>query len=204
MIEKLFTSKTRAKLLEKLLFNPEKEYHLREISRKTNTNPSHAKKELTKLKEAKLVKKKKKGNLTLYRANKESPIYNDLRKIYIKTQRTGKTLKEKLKNYNRIKYALIYGSFAKGKEKKTSDIDLLVVGKTPEKELHRTIMKLEEETGREINYILWTENEFKEKAKKEITLLKEIAKQEIIMIKGDKDEFRKTLETRQDKQTENQ
>ncbi len=201
IIEKLITSKTRVKLLETLLFNPEKEYHLRGISRKTDSNPSLARKELTRLMEIGLIKSKKKGNLILYQVNKESPIYNELKRIYIKTKMLGQALREKMENYSDIKYALIYGSFAEGTEKETSDIDLLVVGKIREKELHNATMKVEESIGREINYLLWTEKEFKEKSMEKIPLLTEVARGKIIMIKGDEDELRKTIESKQNKET---
>jgi len=194
MIKGLLTSGTRTELLEILLFNPEKEYHLREISRIVDKNPTFVKKELEKLEEAGLVKKRKKANLVLFKLNKESPIHRELKKIFIKTHSFGKVMREKLENYDKIKYALIYGSFAKGTERETSDIDLLIVGNPSEKNLQRTITKLEEKTGREINYIQWTEKELERKAEEEIPLLTEISEEKIMMIKGDEDEFRRTLE----------
>ena len=96
----------------------------------------------------------------------------------------------------KIKYALIYGSFAKGTESQSSDIDLLVIGDVNENTLLRSISKTERTIGREINYLLWKENEFMERVEKKIPLMKEISKTRIIMIVGDEDEFKRLIEAR--------
>ncbi len=87
----------------------------------------------------------------------------------------------------KIRYALIYGSFAKGTENETSDIDLLVVGDVAEDYLLKIIPKIERNTGREINFILWTEKEFRVKMQKNILLIREILGTPVMMIVGDED-----------------
>ena len=52
-------------------------------------------------------------------------------------------LQECLKNIKGIEYAFIYGSFAKGEEKETSDIDLFIIGKVDEGKLIDEANKLE-------------------------------------------------------------
>jgi predicted nucleotidyltransferase len=99
--------------------------------------------------------------------------------------------------YNKdIKYALIYGSFAKGMETATSDIDLLVVGNVDEDSLMKSVSKTERISGREINFVLWKEKDLMEKARKNIPLIKEISKTPIMMIIGDEDEFKRLVKTR--------
>ncbi|MCK4327924.1 MAG: nucleotidyltransferase domain-containing protein [Candidatus Diapherotrites archaeon] len=193
MIGKLFKSETRVKLLEIFLFNPEKEFHLRELARMIDVSPIYVRKEVANLDAVGLVTYRSQGNLSLFKANKTSPIFEDLKNIFIKTISLGTLLKEKMKDYDTIKYALIYGSFAQGVEKQTSDIDLLVVGNISEDELHKVVMEFEKKTSRELNYILWKEKEFQQKAKQGISLLIDIAEHKVIMINGGENEFRQAI-----------
>ena len=81
-LQALFTSKTRIKILTLLFTN--KQYHLREISRRIKTTPIYVSKELSNLEKLDLVKKEKLANLTLYSINDNSKITEDLRSIFKK------------------------------------------------------------------------------------------------------------------------
>ncbi len=191
MLEKLFTSKTRMRILELLIFNPDREFHLREISREVKITPIYVKKELQKLKELNLVLKSKKGNLSIFQINRNSLIFAELKSIFIKTEYFGDLIKKSLKKL-KIDFAFIFGSFAKGIESRESDIDLFVIGDVKEDELTDIIQKIEKQTGREINYILWKKSLFMKRAKKH-HLLNEIGKNSVIMLVGDENELRKII-----------
>ena len=191
MLEKLFKSKTVVRLLGLLLFS--KPLHLREISRRINITPIYVKKELENLESLGLVSSKKVGNLSIWEIRKLSPVYTDVRNLFLKTESLGKVLESVLKKTT-TKYALIYGSFAKGTENEKSDIDLLIVGKTNPSKLIRLISEVERKLNREINYISWTEEEFMKNAREKHYLLINIIKNPMIMLKGDEREFRKSIE----------
>jgi predicted nucleotidyltransferase len=93
------------------------------------------------------------GNLALYRANTKNIIHEDLKRIFMKYVLVDNRIAKDLPA-SEIKYALIYGSFAKGTERESSDIDLLVIGQISDDHLLDGIMKAQKEIGREINYIL--------------------------------------------------
>lgn len=190
MLERLFTSKTRIKILSLLMFNQDKEYHLRGIARIIKVSPIYASKELENLSKLNFINKSRKGNLNLYSINKTNIILNELRQIFIKTDYLGEMIRKKLEG--KVKYAFIYGSFAKGEETEKSDIDLFVIGEMKEDDLIKIIQKLEENTGREINYVLWNERIFNQRAKNH-HLLKTIKKTRIIMLIGNEDEFKHTI-----------
>ncbi len=192
MLERLFTSKTRVKILELLIFK-QVELHIREISRRIGVSAPYVMKELRNLKKMNLLIESKKGNLKLYRINKNSPIYNELKKIYLKTEILSDFIKESLKKLLRIKYALIYGSFASGEEREISDIDLLVIGDIKEDKILEFTRYAEGKIGREINYILWNEKEFKKRCKEKNHLLINIEINPIIMLVGDENEFKRAI-----------
>jgi predicted nucleotidyltransferase len=150
-------------------------------------------KEIENLKSLGLVTEERKGKLRLFTINKNSVIYDELRKLLFKTAALGQKLKASLPELEKAKYALIYGSVARGEELETSDVDLLIIGDIAEENLIAGIRKVEKEIGREINYILWSETEFEKRVKTRHHLLTEIADNPIIGIVGDMDEFRRTV-----------
>lgn len=191
MLEKLFTSKARVKILELLMFDPLSEFHLREISRRTKVSAPYVKKELDQLRKISLVRETARGNLKLYRINKDSPIIEDIKRIFLKTDSLGGLLTKELSELGQIDYALIYGSFARGEETENSDIDLLVIGNVDEENLVPIIGNIEKKIGREVNYILWTAAEFEKRARERHSLLLDIIDKPFIMLIGDTNEFRR-------------
>lgn len=190
----LFRSRAQVLILKLLLLNSSEEFHLNDISRKTALAPSTVAKETRVLLNLGLIQRREKGNLVLYRINKEAAIYDELKRIFMKYELLDEVIKQELP-YG-IKYALIYGSFAKGKEETRSDIDLLVIGKVDENKMLKSISEAERKIGREINYNLWSGEEFQRKAKDKIPLLSEILKTPVIMIVGDESEFKRIIRQR--------
>ncbi|MFH1408384.1 MAG: nucleotidyltransferase domain-containing protein [Nanoarchaeota archaeon] len=99
-------------------------------------------------------------------------------------------IKNELKD--KVTYCFIYGSFAKGTEQRSSDIDLFVVSEIKEDELIHIIQKLEHTVKREINYVLWNSKTFNQRAENH-HLLKNIKESNIIMLIGNEDEFRRQI-----------
>ena len=128
----------------------------------------------------------------MYKINRDCIIYEELKRIFLKFELTDEVISKELEKFD-IKYALIYGSFARGTETETSDMDLLIIGNINRTVLLRSISKLETKIGREINFILWNEKEYKIKKKQKISLLNEIKENEIIMMRGDENEFKRSI-----------
>lgn len=124
-----------------------------------------------------------------------SAIAEELKRIFLKTESLGSQLLAKMskKDKEGVRFALIYGSFAKGAETASSDIDLLVIGDIGEDAILRATTKTERNLGRQVNLVLWTGSEFTEKIKQKIPLVKELAKTPVIMIVGDSSEFKRLV-----------
>lgn len=188
MLEKLFTSKVRVGILKVLLFE-NMNFHLRELSRRIGATPIYVKKELENLKGLGLVIETKKANLLTYSLNEGSPIFEDIKNLFLKTDYLGEHL---IKSFKEAEYALIYGSFAEGSYDSESDIDVLIVSNSEEKDFLKTLRKLEGEIGREINYVLWDKKTFERRAKSS-SFLKTIKSGKIIMLVGEENEFRQKI-----------
>jgi predicted nucleotidyltransferase len=189
MIEALIGSKARVKLLSLFLLSPERRFYVRELTRKTGENINSVRRELQRLEGIGLLKSEREGNMRYYTVNTKMPIYEDLKLIFLKTEGVGSVIRENLDRLGEIKAAFIYGSFAKGEERLKSDIDLMLVGKVDERELIPLIRELEEQLSREINYVLFSPEEFKSRIREKEPFVSNVLKEDKIMLIGDIGEF---------------
>lgn len=192
-LEHLFRSRAQILILKLLFLNSTKEFHMNDIARRVEIAPSTVSKEMPQLQTIGLVSRRVQGPLVFYKINKTNVIFSEMKRIFLKFEMFDEILSKDLMDKD-IKYALIYGSFAKGTESETSDIDLLVVGNIEEDSLLKMILKTERTSGREINFILWTEDDLLARIKQKIPLIREIAKTPIMMIAGNEDEFKRIIE----------
>lgn len=192
-IDKLFGSKTRVALLTKLMMNPDKSFYLRELSKDLKIPFSMLYKEEKNLVALGILNEEKKGRLTIASVNKNLPYFAELKSLITKTVGLSDSIRNALLRVKGIWYALIYGSFASGEESESSDIDLLVIGNADEEEVLKTVSKVENEVSREINYILWSEEELADRIRNKHHLLFDIVEKPVIMLIGEEDEFRRSV-----------
>ena len=185
MLEKLFTSKTRVRILEYLFFYNSESY-LREITKELRLSPSTVKRELDNLISLGLIRKR--GNrITL---NKSNIILKDLEMIFLKTDSIKFPIMKVLEGED-IKFALIFGSFAQGRCNLESDVDLLIIGGVKQQDVFKLLRPVEKSIKREINPVVWTLEELKKERNK--GFVKDIMKKDKLMLKGDKNDFQRII-----------
>jgi predicted nucleotidyltransferase len=180
MIEKLFTSKIRIKLLEYFFFY-KNNGGIREISLITNLPVSAVSRELKNLVSLGILSKNK-NNFILNNFN----YLEDLKNILLKTDSFAFLFKNKFKPTD---FCFIFGSFANNHYNHESDIDLFVIGDLSLNEVMNIIKPIENKLRRTINPVVWTKSEFQKNKSK--SFIKDILSKKIIMIEGDENEFRK-------------
>ena len=181
----LLGTRLRGKLLTYSFTHPDESYYVRELSSLIDEDPGNLSRELRKLEEEGLFFSSTRGRIKLYSLNKSYPLFSELKKIILKTEGVEGSLKELILAYKGISLAFIFGSYAKNKEKKLSDVDLIVVGDFPQAKFIRDIRGLESKLNREINFTAYSEEEFEKEKKKEGSFLNQILKKEIILVKGE-------------------
>lgn len=169
-----------------------KRYYINEIARLVNTTQGTCRRELNRLVDMGLLTTVREGNLQYYRINKQNPLLREFSSIVRKTIGIEASLRSVLGEIEGVTFAFIFGSYAKGRFGAESDIDLVVVGDVPEKKLLYPIKHIEKETGRLVNYHLFTEKEFRARLRKN-SFLKSIV-DNFLILKGNEGEFRKLLE----------
>ena len=181
----ILNTKLRRKLLTYSFTHPDEDYYVRELSSLINEDPGNLSRELRKLEEEGLFASFIRGRSRFYSLNKQYPLFKEIKKIIFKTEGVEGSLKEVMTRYKGISFAVIYGSYAKNKESKTSDIDVLTVGEFPVNAFTRHIRNLESKLNREINFTSYTRQEFETERKKEGGFLNEVLKGKIHVLKGE-------------------
>lgn len=181
-LKRLFTSETRVRLLSLFLLSPKTEYHVRDIARRTRLNLNSVRRELNNLEDVGVLKSSLKGNLKLYTTNENSPINDELKRILLKTESVGNRLRSVLPNLGRVEMAFIYGSFAEGDEKATSDIDVFIVGEIDQDKAATLFEGMQKDLSREINYAVFSPQEFKERRARGDPFVTNVMKQKKIKL----------------------
>jgi predicted nucleotidyltransferase/predicted transcriptional regulator with HTH domain len=181
----LTNTKLRRKLLAYSFTHADEQYYVRELSGLIDEDPGNLSRELKRLEDEGLYTSMTKGSVKLYSLNKKYPLFKELKTIIFKTEGVEGSLNQIVRRCTGISLAFIYGSYAKNTEKKTSDIDLVVVGEVPNGEFARDIRDLEAKLNREINYTFYERGEFEKERKKEGGFLHLVLADKIILLKGE-------------------
>ncbi len=164
LADALFTA-TQQRVLALLFGEPWRSFYTSELIDRIGAGSGAVQRELKRLAESGLVTVKRIGNQKHYQANPDSPVFSELCGLVRKTVGLAGPIREALEPLaDRIRFATIYGSTAKGTDRAASDIDLLIVadGVTLE-DIYRVLAPVEEALGRKINPTLYTLKEFEDR-----------------------------------------
>lgn len=142
----MFEKKSTEKVARLFFLRPERTYHLREIAREANVSTSTAFNAIEELKEKNLVRVRKKATKNV--DAKKNQKFRDFKRLYNLEVLIGSGLVEKLEESYRPDALVLFGSYLKGEDSSTSDIDLAVVNG---KETDTDLSNYEEELGRDLN-----------------------------------------------------
>jgi predicted nucleotidyltransferase/predicted transcriptional regulator with HTH domain len=184
IIEKIFGSRIRAKILGWLFTHPDESFFVRQIALILKEDPTNVSREMAKLEELGILRSKRNGNLKHFQANQECPFFEELKGLVLKTTGVAGGIRVTLDKLAGIEYAFVYGSYAKGEEKADSDVDLLIIGDVDMDRLDSNLGKLEKTLGREINYVLYSLEEFKSKKKAKDGFLMDVLSGKKMMLVG--------------------
>ena len=184
-LEMIFGSRLRAKILGWIYMHTDEKFFVRQLAGILNEDPTNLSRELANLEKAGILISSKEGNLKYFQANKNCSFYNELKGLVLKTVGVVGELQAALQEIPEIKYAFIYGSYAKGEERADSDVDLMIIGDLDLDMLDSLINDIEKKIGRTINYVIYDFEEFLDKKKKKDGFVIDVLKDKKIMLVGD-------------------
>lgn len=165
MIEQLFGSKTRVKLLQLFYGNPNRSFYVREITRKIDEQINSVRRELSNLLNIGIISSETTNNKLYYEVNQTYEYYTPLSVIF-GPKEPGTTASDddksskdqsQLKALGRVDLAVLTGKFTRDER---SGVDLLIVGDLNSSQVSKYVSELEKKEGREVRYVVLTSKEF--------------------------------------------
>jgi predicted nucleotidyltransferase len=156
-IDLLFgTSEVRRRILAAFYAAPGLVTHPRELARRIGHPSQVVGRELARLENAGILASESVGRARRYRVNPDSPIAADVRGLVLRTIGAEALITASLEGVAGIEEAWIFGSHARGTERASSDIDLLIVGAVDRETLSERLVDVEQELGRDVNVVAYT------------------------------------------------
>ena len=183
LLAEILSSKIRSEIFRMLFGVNAEALHMREIERRSGLSIGTIQQELKKLVRLDLIKERKDGNRLYYEANREHPIYPDIRNLVLKTVGLADFFREALKTNPNIRLAFVFGSIARHEEKDKSDVDLMIIGDIGMRQLTGLLSGVSGQIGREINpHILHIKEFLKRKSGKDHFLIHVLESPKIFII----------------------
>lgn len=162
MIEQLFGSKTRVKLLQLFYSNPNRSFYVREITRKIDEQINSVRRELSNLLNVGIISSETTNNKLYYEVNKTFEFHEPLSQIFgsqmaVAGDENGSENSSSLKALGNVEAALFTGQFTRDEK---SGVDFVVVGDVNATQVSKYVAELEKKEGKSIRYAVMDKNEF--------------------------------------------
>jgi predicted nucleotidyltransferase len=152
----------QAKVFAQVFGHTDRGFHLNELRRLTGLGSASLQRELNRLTDTGVLRAERVGNLRVFQANPDSPVFDELVSLTRKLFGPETLLKDALLGLTPpVAAACLYGSVAKGEAKANSDVDVMLVGNgLLLSRVLECLLPLESELGRKINPTCFSLAEF--------------------------------------------
>lgn len=173
MVEQLFGSKTRVKLLQLFYSNPNRSFYVREITRKIDEQINSVRRELSNLLSIGIIVSDNTNNRLYYEVNQKYEYYAPLQEIFgggVKKSISRKSASvaaatgdepasaaSDLKSVGHIDLAVYTGQFTRDE---SAGVDFFIVGEVNTNALQKYVDELEAKEGKSIRYTVMTLSDF--------------------------------------------
>jgi predicted transcriptional regulator len=170
MVEQLFGSKTRVKLLQLFMSNPNRSFYVREITRKVDEQINSVRRELANLLSIGVITSDNSNNKLYYEVSQKYEYYEPLAHMFgdrSVVKRSSKkdsgiddadfTLETSIRSLGNVQLAVLSGQFTRDE---ISGVDMLIVGDINKTKLDNFISDLEKTEKKELRYAVFTEQDF--------------------------------------------
>jgi len=158
MIDTLITSKTRIKLLLKFFLNGKTSTYLRNLETEFGESTNSIRIELNKFEQSGLLRTKNIGKRKYFEANREHPMYTDIRSILHKYTGLDKITEQIISQLGELEEVYLIGELARGLD--SNEIELIFVGDIDSKYLSNLASKVGKLMHRSIQYHVFNKAEF--------------------------------------------
>ena len=184
-IEKLFGSKTRAKLLNLFFSNPEKSFYVREMTRVIDEQINSVRRELLNHENIGIIKNETFDNKIYYSANSKHPFTRPLIEMFSKkiSSSESKEIRDTTwEDYSRPIKNYLKGLVVTNRLPGQDGVDLLIIGNDRTKKLTRWAEVIEKKLGKPVNYVIMSVDDFTYRKNVHDRFIREIFEMEITEI----------------------
>lgn len=184
-VEKLFGSKTRAKLLGLFFGNPTKSFYIREMTRVIDEQINSVRRELSNLESIGIIKNESFDNKVYYSANNKHPFCRPMIEIFSKkidTTRDHDIKESTWDEYCRPVKNYLSGLIVTNRLPGQDGLDLLIIGNDRTKKLTRWAEVIEKKQGKTINYAIMSPEDFTYRKSVRDRFIEDVLEMEIIEI----------------------
>jgi predicted nucleotidyltransferase len=191
LADALFTP-VQQRVLGLLFGQPDRRYQSAELIRLVRGGVGAVHRQLSRLASCGLVTVTHVGNQKHYQARRDSPIFEDLHGLVVKTVGVAEPLRKALGRIAKgIRAAFLYGSVAKGADKAKSDIDVMVISDTVTyAEVYEALQEAEAILGRTVNPTVMTQAQWRAKRARSDSFAARISAQRRVFLIGSDDDLR--------------
>jgi uncharacterized protein len=186
--------RTRSALLALLFGHTDESFYLRQLIRAVGAGHGALQREIKQLTDMGLIVRRVQGNQVLYRANKQSPIFPEIKRLITKTAGVHDAIRSALASLEpKIEAAFVYGSVASQREQANSDVDLMVIGKASFSDVVTALAPAQKTLRREINPTVFPISEFRSKFAAGNHFLRKVTTGKKVFVLGSEHELAKLV-----------
>ena len=158
VLQKLFGSAARVKILRLFLFNASEAYTVREVGERTNTKSTEARREILLMHSIGFLSQMRRKDAAAYALNTQFAYLVALQNLILNTPVRIQDIHKQIEGVGSIKLVVTSGIFMNNRE---VALDLFIVGdKINEKKLKNRLQRLEAEIGKELRYTVLASEDF--------------------------------------------
>jgi len=182
---------TRQAVLRLLFGHSDQRFYQRQIIRTCRLGSGTVQRELEQLTRAGILARTVEGRQTYFQANRQCPVFEELRGLIRKTFGVAEVLERGLTALaGKVQLAFLYGSMASGTETAGSDVDVMVAGeRVSMDEVVSALADAQRDLGREINPSVYRTEEFCRKLAQGQHFLSGVVSGPKIFLIGDENEL---------------
>ena len=190
LADALFTP-VQQRVLGLLFGQPDRRFQSAELIRLAKGGVGAVHRQLGRLAETDLVTVTRSGNQKHYQARRDSPVFEELHSLIVKTVGVAEPLRQALARKARaIRAAFVYGSVAKGTDRARSDIDLMVISDSLRySDLFEALQAAEAVLGRTVNPTVMTLAQWRAKRARADSFAARVAGQPRVFVIGSDDDL---------------
>ncbi len=152
-------SEVRRQILRTFFARPGLVRHVRELARELGWSATIVGQELDRLERTGILTSDRIGRARRYRVDEQSPIASEIRSLVQKTIGVEARIRDAIADLPGIEEAFLYGSYARGDERATSDLDLMVIGAVEQEDLSERLAGVERDLKRDVNVTSYDRDE---------------------------------------------